>query len=389
MTLRIWDLNSGACLHTLKGHKGVVLGVRGTSDGHRAVSWSIDNTVRVWNLESGACLLTLEGHSESICSVTMTPDGRRAVSWSWDNTVRVWNLESGVCIAVCILTCRSDADALESLVLSDHGNTICVGTNKGEVLFFGVYGIEPGPSLQPDTRDESYERLLRHGLDLSRDEKGDAHEETLAHLRALFFHLETMGKPAEWQLLARDYLEAVSQRAAEARRNPLAVRRAANDLYRRGEYARATEKLNALIEVGFELPGTHCHLARIALLSEDLPAVRQHLDEAWSHHAASTAYVAPRMLWLLSALWSLERLNSGEEAKLPSSLLGRLKTALQVEGAHMEWTMDPVLAHLKSKLPAEAHALLTALVAALNSPDNVGALDEFPAWREAVPQPLD
>jgi len=51
--------------------------------------------------------------------------------------------------------------------------------------------------------------------------------------------------------------------------------------------------------------------------------------------------------------------------------------------------MDPVLAHLQPKLPAEAHALLTALVAALSYADKLPALDEFPAWREVEPQALD
>ena len=32
-------------------------------DGRRAVSGSADKTLRVWDLESGACLRTLEGHA--------------------------------------------------------------------------------------------------------------------------------------------------------------------------------------------------------------------------------------------------------------------------------------------------------------------------------------
>jgi len=45
--------------------------------------------------------------------------------------------------------------------------------------------------------------------------------------------------------------------------------------------------------------------------------------------------------------------------------------------------------HARPKLKPEAHALLTALVAALSFPDKLPALDEFSEWREAEPKTLD
>src|ERR1035441_8954013 len=44
-----------------------------------------DQTLRVWDLESGACLRTLE-HT-GLVGEGVTPDCRRAVSGSWDKTV--------------------------------------------------------------------------------------------------------------------------------------------------------------------------------------------------------------------------------------------------------------------------------------------------------------
>ena len=51
--------------------------------------------------------------------------------------------------------------------------------------------------------------------------------------------------------------------------------------------------------------------------------------------------------------------------------------------------MQPVLDHLKPRLSAPDHALLTARFAALNLREKAANLDAFPAWREAAPQALE
>ncbi len=99
-TVRVWDLDAGACTAVLEGHAGGVLGVAVTADGRRAVSGGGDNTVRVWDLDAGACTAILEGHADIVWGVAVTADGRRAVSGGDDNTVRVWDLDAGACTAV-------------------------------------------------------------------------------------------------------------------------------------------------------------------------------------------------------------------------------------------------------------------------------------------------
>ena len=100
-TLRVWDLESGACLHIIEGGNDDVDSVRVTPDGRRAVSTvRIHPTLRVWDLDGGACLHTLMGHCNrgaGVC-MSMTPDGRYAVSGSNDCTLRVWDLGSGACL---------------------------------------------------------------------------------------------------------------------------------------------------------------------------------------------------------------------------------------------------------------------------------------------------
>ena len=63
-----------------------------STDGRRAVSASDDKTLKVWDLETGRAIRTLRGHSAAIWSEGMSADGLRAVSASKDKTVRVWDL---------------------------------------------------------------------------------------------------------------------------------------------------------------------------------------------------------------------------------------------------------------------------------------------------------
>ena len=56
-------------------------------------SASFDSTVRLWEVEKGACLHTLRRHIDPVYSVAFSPDGRLLASGSFDKCLYIWSTQ--------------------------------------------------------------------------------------------------------------------------------------------------------------------------------------------------------------------------------------------------------------------------------------------------------
>ncbi|KAJ6276584.1 hypothetical protein J3E71DRAFT_395008 [Bipolaris maydis] len=62
-------------------------------------SASSDSTIKIWDTDSGACLHTLEGHGSTVTSVAFSYDSNtRLASSSSDQTIKLWDVSSSTCL---------------------------------------------------------------------------------------------------------------------------------------------------------------------------------------------------------------------------------------------------------------------------------------------------
>lgn len=111
-TVRVWDIITGDCKWVLSGHtqKGkrhlgtyysisltfctyTVYSVVLNASQNLACSGSMDSTVRVWNILTGQCQHTLTGHTSLVGLLGLSPS--YLVSASADKTLRIWDPDTG------------------------------------------------------------------------------------------------------------------------------------------------------------------------------------------------------------------------------------------------------------------------------------------------------
>jgi WD40 repeat protein len=131
---RLYDLESGKIIQTLKGHKGKTY--RTMIRDNRAITSGGDNTARVWDLESGKCLHILKGHTYPVYSSVITEDGK-FITGSSDGTIRVWNNEG---IQLRVIDFHNDEifhlEVQGEYVVSASGDGICgvFNFNTGDLV---------------------------------------------------------------------------------------------------------------------------------------------------------------------------------------------------------------------------------------------------------------
>lgn len=97
--LRLMDVKTGACRHTINLPDAKISSIAFSPDGkHFAVAF--DCTVQVWDTSNWTYTRTLEGHTEPVKSVVFAPDSESLATCAAYDTIRTWNRIDGPCKAV-------------------------------------------------------------------------------------------------------------------------------------------------------------------------------------------------------------------------------------------------------------------------------------------------
>ncbi len=162
-------------------------------------------------------------------------------------------------------------------------------------------------------------------------------------------------------------------------RSPYSRRQRAADLILSGDFADAETLLRGLLEEGFILPSSHCHMARVLLMTDREPEAREQIDMAWAIREEADKYVVPRILFFQTVFAMLDQVET-------TCLIEQLRTALNDPGAHLDWVILPMLDHMRerSRLNAADYEFLKALAAVLSGSESMQCLEEFPRWRSTA-----
>ena len=133
-TIKLWDVASGECIKTLTEHKGSVESIVYNSDGKYLASGSFDHTIKLWDVASGNCIKTLEGHTNSVVAISYSPDEKYLVSCSWDDTIKIWDVANGKCIKTLI----GHTSSIKSVAYSPDGKHIASSYEDGVIKIWDV-----------------------------------------------------------------------------------------------------------------------------------------------------------------------------------------------------------------------------------------------------------
>ena len=129
-TIKIWDIERGLFVETLRGHAGWVSAAVASRDG-RVLSGSSDQEAKIWDLSGShdTRVLRVAGHDDVILDAAFSPAANQIVTASRDRTAKVWDFPAGTLKET--LT-EGHALLISSVSFSRDGERVLTGAGTGD-----------------------------------------------------------------------------------------------------------------------------------------------------------------------------------------------------------------------------------------------------------------
>ena len=127
-TIKIWNVNTGACDKTLKVNGiGWIRVLLVLPEIKVLISSSEDCSIQLIHIETGICLQTLIGHYDFVESIIFNKSTKNKIaSSSEDETIKIWDINTGICLHT-LLPHSSD----KTLCLTEIGDRFLSCSNEG------------------------------------------------------------------------------------------------------------------------------------------------------------------------------------------------------------------------------------------------------------------
>ncbi len=133
-TFILWDVQNGAILERMRGHKDVTMSVRISPDNQFIVSGSNDHTIKIWDMGTLQVTKTLIGPTSNVYDVEISPDNRLLAVASKDRSIRVYDIEKENLIHVL----KGHGDMVMEVEFSPDGNYLLSGSADHSLILWDL-----------------------------------------------------------------------------------------------------------------------------------------------------------------------------------------------------------------------------------------------------------
>ncbi|MFA6281710.1 MAG: CheR family methyltransferase [Candidatus Omnitrophota bacterium] len=140
----IWDGDIYKKLSRLEGHDAAVCSIAfNPANKNELASVSKDGTLKIWNIESGDCIVTLK-HPSAVLSVTYKCDGKAVITGTANGNIYVWDRQTGKNFIVAAHGAgeKEYNREINAISASHCGNFIFTGSNDKSIRVWDAHSFK-------------------------------------------------------------------------------------------------------------------------------------------------------------------------------------------------------------------------------------------------------